>query len=183
MPYSPDQLEFLSVHMGVAVPPQLLEKKRGAGKVEEHGEGKPEESEEVGAKEGQVSLVALQQSRLAWDQARKQIQTDLKTLGASITAACQEDEEIEEGTVDVGVLQTILDGLDNRLIDKLDEALNASDLTKRAQLNQEAKTIAKEYMAFVNGNALMADIDDSGFASVAIRKSAVGALNLLASKL
>jgi len=183
MPYSLDQLEFLSVHMGVAVPPQLLEKKRGAEKVEEHGEGKPEESEEVGAKEEQASLVALQQSRLTWDQTRKQVQADLKALEASIKSACEEDEEIEEGTVDVGVLQTILDGLDNRLIDKLDEALSAADLTKRAQLNQEAKAIAVEYMTFVNGNALMADIDDSGFKPVSIRKSALGALTELSSKL
>ena len=90
---------------------------------------------------------------------------------------------MESEDVDVGVLQTVLDGLDNRLIDKLDEALNAADPAQRAKLNQQAKAIAVEYTAFINGNALMADIDDSGFTPVAIRKSAVGALTLLSSKL
>ena len=179
MPYSLDQLEFLGLHMGVAVPPQLLESKRGEGKAEES-----EESEKVIPKaEKGASLVALQQVRLAWDQTRKQIQVDLKTLEGSILAACEEDEEVESEDVDVAVLQTVLDGLDNRLIDKLDEALNAADPAQRAKLNQEAKGIAAEYSAFINGNALMADIDDSGFTPVAIRKSAVGALTLLSSKL
>lgn len=162
--------------MGVAVPPQFLESKRGDGKAAEPGNPAPKAA-------GEVSLVALQQSRLTWDQTRKQIQADLKTLEASILAACQEDDEVDPDGVDVGVLQNVLAGLDNRLIDKLDEALSASDLAQRAQLNQEAKTIAMEYMAFVNGNALMADIDDSGFTPVAIRKSALGALTLLSSKL
>jgi hypothetical protein len=179
MPYSLDQLEFLGVHLGVAIPPQLLERKRGEGKEEES-----EESAEVTPKaEKGASLVALQQVRLAWDQTRKQIQVDLKTLEASILAACEEDEEVESEDVDVGVLQTVLDGLDNRLIDKLDEALNAADPAQRAKLNQEAKGIAAEYSAFISGNALMIDIDDSGFTPVAIRKSAVDALTLLSSKL
>jgi hypothetical protein len=38
-------------------------------------------------------------------------------------------------------------------------------------------------MTFVNGNALMADIDDSGFKPVSIRKGALGALTELSSKL
>jgi len=184
MPYSLDQLEFLSVHMGVAVPPQLTEKRRREGKGETDDEGEAVESEE-GEPEAdqQVSLVALQQSRLAWDQARKQIQTDLKTLETSIVAACQDDGEIDAGAVNVGILQNVLKGLDNRLIDKLDEALNAADAAKRAQLNREAKTIAEEYMDFVNSDDLMDDIDDSGFTPVSVRKSAMGALTLLSSKL
>jgi len=184
MPYSLDQLEFLSLHMGVAVPPQLLAKKRGEGAGEKGAEEEAAESEESEPEAGKpVSLVALQQSRLAWDQARKQIQTDLKALEADIIATCDADEEVGAGAVNVGVLHTVLDGLDNRLIDKLDEALNAADPAQRAKFNQEAKAIAGEYMAFVNGNALMADIDDSGFKAVSIRKSAVGALNMLSSKL
>jgi hypothetical protein len=176
MPYSLDQLEFLSVHMGVAVPPQVLEKKRGERKTAEPEKGAPKTSPEV-------SLVALQQVRLAWDQTRKQIQMDLKTLEASIIAACQDDPEVGSDNVEVGTLQSVLVGLDDRLIDKLDEALSASEPAQRARLNQEAKAIAGEYMTFINGNALMADIDDSGFTPVSIRKGALSALTLLSSKL
>jgi hypothetical protein len=184
MPYSLDQLEFLSVHMGVAVPPQLLAKRRGEGPGEKGAEEEAVESEEGEPKADEpVSLVALQQVRLAWDQTRKQIQTDLKTLEASILAACEEDEEVGSDGVDVSALQSVLEGMDDRLIDKLDEALSAADPAQRAKFNQEAKAIAGEYMNFVNGDALMADIDDSGFTPVSIRKSAFGALTLLSSKL
>jgi hypothetical protein len=175
MPYSLDQLEFLSLHMGVAVPPQLMEKKRGGVKTAEPKNAEPKSAEN--------SLVVLQQSRLAWDTTRKQVQADLKELEASILAACEEDEEVGAKAVDVSVLHTVLDGLDNRLIDKLDEALNAADPAQRSKLNQEAKTIAGEYVAFINGNALMADIDDSGFKPVSIRKGSLATLAQLSSKL
>jgi hypothetical protein len=83
----------------------------------------------------------------------------------------------------VGSLSGILEQLDTRLIDKLDEALNAEDPAQRQQLNLQAKNIIGEYMTFVNSNALMADIDESGFTPVAVRKTAVEALTNLSSKL
>jgi hypothetical protein len=179
MPYTLDQLEFLKVHMGVAIPPEFTAKKSEA---KGESETAPKESEE-GGKKPEISLVALQQSRLAWDQARKQMQAEIQKLEASILSACKEDEEVESEEIDVSLLQTVLEKLDTRLIDKLDAALNAADPAQRAKLNQEAKGIAAEYSAFVNGNSLMADIDDSGFAAVAVRKSALDALAVLSSKL
>jgi hypothetical protein len=76
-----------------------------------------------------------------------------------------------------------MDRLDTRLIAKLDEALNAQEPALRAQLNQQAKAIVGEYMAFVNEDPLMADVDDSGFVAVAVRKTALASLTLLSSKL
>jgi hypothetical protein len=127
------------------------------------------------------SLVVLQQTRLAWDQTRKTIQAELQKLEKSILTTCKADADI--GPIDVGILHSILRRLDTRLIDKLDQALNAADPGKRAALNLEAKGIVNEYLAFVNESPLMADIDDSGFVPVAIRTTAVAALNLLSSKL
>jgi hypothetical protein len=131
------------------------------------------------------SLVVLQQSRLAWDQTRKVIQAELQKLEKSVVGTCQGDEEVDVAEVSGNVkrLFTILDNLDTRLSDKLDEALNAADPRPRAQLHQQARGIIGEYLAFVNGDALMADIDDNGFTPVAVRKTALNALNLLSSKL
>jgi hypothetical protein len=129
------------------------------------------------------SLVALQQTRLAWDKTRKTIQSELSKLEDSIRSACAADEEVGVESLDVGALNRILERLDTRLIDKLDDALNAQDPAERARINQEAKGLVDEYLAFVNEDALMADIDDSGFVPVAVRKTATATLTLLASKL
>jgi hypothetical protein len=129
------------------------------------------------------SMVVLQQSRLEWDKTRKTIQAEIKKLEDSILASAAADEEVGADGVDVGSLSGILDQLDTRLIDKLDEALNAEDPAQRQQYNLQAKSIIGEYMTFVNGNALMADIDESGFTPVAVRKTAVEALTNLSSKL
>jgi hypothetical protein len=129
------------------------------------------------------SLVVLQRTRLEWDKTRKTIQAEIKKLEDSILSSAASDEEVGADGVDLSSLNNILDRLDTRLIDKLDEALNAEDPAQRQQYNLQAKSIIGEYMAFVNSNALMADIDESGFTPVAVRKTAVEALTNLSSNL
>jgi len=129
------------------------------------------------------SMVVLQQTRLEWDKTRKTIQAEIKKLEDSILASAAADEEVGAEGVDLGSLNNILNQLDTRLIDKLDEALNAEDPGQRQQYNLQAKNIIGEYMTFVNSNALMADIDESGFTPVAVRKTAVEALTNLSSQL
>jgi hypothetical protein len=127
--------------------------------------------------------VVFQQTRLAWDATRKTIQAEVKKLEDSILASCKDDEEVGIDAVDLTQLSSILEKLDSRLIDKLDEALNAQDPAERQRVHLQAKGIVSEYMAFVNDSPLMADIDDSGFTPVAVRKTALSALTLLSSKL
>jgi hypothetical protein len=129
------------------------------------------------------SLVVLQRTRLEWDKTRKTIQAEIKKLEDSILSSAASDEEVGADGVDLSSLNNILDRLDTRLIDKLDEALNAEDPAQRQQYNLQAKSIIGEYMAFVNSNALMADIDESGFTPVAVRKTAVEALTNLSGNL
>ena len=129
------------------------------------------------------SLVVLQRTRLEWDKTRKTIQAEIKKLEDSILSSAASDEEVGTDGVDLSSLNNILDRLDTRLIDKLDEALNAEDPAQRQQYNLQAKSIIGEYMTFVNSNALMADIDESGFTPVAVRKTAVEALTNLSSNL
>ena len=132
-----------------------------------------------------VSNVVFTQTRLAWDQTRKKIQSELQKLETAILEGCADQDDFDAAGVAAGTksLYTILDKLDTRLIDKLDEALNAEDAGKRSQLQAEAGKIVQEYLAFVNSDALMAEIDANGFTPVAVRQSAVAALKLLASKL
>lgn len=136
-----------------------------------------------------TSNVVYTQTRLAWDQTRKKIQADLQNLEKSILAVCL-DAELDEKELDFSTLAadtkslyTILDKLDERLIDKLDDALNAATPEKRSKHQAQAAKIVKEYLAFVEGDELMQAIDNNGFAPIAVRKTAQSALQLLASKL
>jgi hypothetical protein len=144
-----------------------------------------------GSAGGGASLVQLQKSRLAWDGLRKQLGAQLGTLERSILDAVrahnaeQESEEIfDEGEVASGTqrLHALLDSLDERLIDKLDEALNAAG-AERTRLQQQAAAIVREYQAFVDSDALIASIDGSGFAPTTIRADAQRTLAELAAAL
>ena len=137
------------------------------------------------------SIVNAQSSRLAWDATRKKVQSQLQELEKAILSAVEthnqdktaEDEyemtEVAEGTKQ---LYLILDELDTRLIDKLDEALNA-DGEARVALHKEAKEIINEYQQFVASDPLMAAIDNNGFFDSSIRKVVDGTLSVLASKI
>jgi hypothetical protein len=127
--------------------------------------------------------VIFQQTRLAWDATRSKLKAEVKKLEDDIRARCTEDPDVGNDGVDLSPLSVVLERLDSRLMDKLDEALNAEDPAGRQKAHSEAKTIVADYMAFVNGNELMADIDDSGFVPVTVRETALNALTLLASKL
>ena len=62
----------------------------------------------------------------------------------------------------------LLEHLDERLMDKLDEALNAADAAQRQRLNGEARSIVSEYIDFVRTEDFMQAVDDNGFVDVAI---------------
>jgi hypothetical protein len=132
-----------------------------------------------------VSNAVFTQARLAWDAARKKIQADLRKLEQAIVAAGPEQDEYDPDAMAMGArrLYGILDALDTRLIDTLDEALNAQTPGYRQTLQGVAGKLVKEYLAFVNSDPLMALVDDNGFAPVAVRKTAATALTMLASKL
>lgn len=138
-----------------------------------------------------TGVVNLQKSRLAWDGLRKTVQQQLKDLeGALRTAVAQYNEEessedeFEEGDLTEGVrrLHGVLDKLDTRLIDKLDQALNA-DGTQRAALHAEAAVLVKEYQAYVDSDPLIAEIDNNGFIATTIRQESVKTLAELAQQL
>jgi paraquat-inducible protein B len=126
---------------------------------------------------GKGGLVALQTSRLAWDNVRKSVQEQLQSIEKSLIAAvaahnADETAEDEYDSAEIAKaahsIYTILDKLDTRLIDKLDQALNA-DGAKRAEFQTEAAAIVKEYQAVAAGDPLLSHIDSNGFAQTTIR--------------
>ncbi len=129
-----------------------------------------------------ASQVALTQSRLAWDQVRKFVQGELRKLESAILAESTEEEDYDAIQAGSKQLYEVLDVLDERLIDKLDEALNA-DGDKRRALHGEAREIIDEYLDFVNSEPLMQDIDDSGFVDLQIRSTLTTRLQKMASEL
>ncbi len=97
--------------------------------------------------------------------------------------ASAEDEVDEAGlATHARKLYVLLEQLDERLIDKLDEALNAQGAARQA-LNQEAAAIIGQYQAFVNTDPLIAAIDDNGFIQTSIRQEVQRTLTQLAAQL
>ena len=144
-----------------------------------------------GAVEGGPSLVALQKSRLAWDSLRKSVQSQLRSIEQAALKAVEEHnkDEAQEDEYDPGEVATklqstysILEKLDERLIKKLDEALNAEG-AERARLNREARDIVREYQATVATDKMLGRIDLNGFAKTSIRDGAERTLAVLARQL
>ena len=141
---------------------------------------------------GDGVIVKLQKSRLEWDQTRKAVTTELQGLEKAIVAACQavNDDPDDEDEIDMSELAAktkelynIMTKLDERLIDKLDEALNAAAPAQRDQKQKEAAAIIKEYQTTVDSDPLVAAIDQSGFLNTTIKQRFTNVLKDLASKL
>jgi hypothetical protein len=139
-----------------------------------------------------VSNVVFTQTRLVWDATRKKVQTELEALAQAIRTTCRQwnedpnfEDEVDPNELEAGLknLNRILDKLDTRLIDKLDEALNAADPAQRQAKHVEAKGLVQEYLAFVNTDPLLAEIDDNGFTATKVRATVLAALTALSSKL
>jgi hypothetical protein len=127
--------------------------------------------------------VAFTQSRLIWDSTRKQVQSELQKLEKEILAECEEEPDFETIASNSKILYTVLDFLDERLIDKLDEALNADTPEKRSALHTEARNIIDEYVDYVAGDELLHDIDDNGFLDIRIRDTVSSQLEAISRNL
>jgi len=120
----------------------------------------------VGAMSPRAAFTA---SRLLWAQTRDKIRAELRRLEAEVLAECKDEPDFEDIKANSGVLYSLLDHLDERLIDKLDDALNARNAEERRKLNEEALEIVNEYLEFVRDSELLHDIDDNGFLAVPVK--------------
>jgi hypothetical protein len=132
---------------------------------------------------GGPGMVAFTRTRLAWDGTRKKVQEELRKLEREILARCQAFPDAVSIAEGAKTLYNILDYLDERLIDKLDEALNATTPQERIRLHDEARNIVQEYRDYVNSEALFEDIDDNGFVPVAITSTLNASLGAIEKQL
>jgi hypothetical protein len=139
-----------------------------------------------------IPNVIFQQSRLLWEGARKRMLAELQAAEEKILAHCKAINDDPNGQViydlaDVEAkskkLYTLLERLDERLIDKLDEALNAKTPELRAEKHQEAKGIIDEYEREVNKNDTLAAMQASQVAQTNLREMMLAVLNGMKSKM
>jgi hypothetical protein len=129
-------------------------------------------------------FVEFAQTRLAWDQTRKTVQAELKKLENQILAQCKDEPDLDVIAAGTRELYVMLEVLDERLIDVLDDALNAQTAEKRKAFHGQAREVVDEYLDFVNTEPLLKDIDRSnGFIDVTIRSTLTNNLNQMASQL
>jgi hypothetical protein len=127
--------------------------------------------------------VVFQQTRLAWDQTRKQVQVELKKLEDSVLSEAKGEPDFAQIAQNSKVLYTVLDHLDERLIDKLDDALSASTPEERTGFSQEAREIVDQYIDYVKSDELLRDIDDNGFVDMQIGSMLTERLTAMAAQL
>jgi hypothetical protein len=105
------------------------------------------------------NFVTMQKSRLIWDSARKKVSGEIRAFKTAVRAELDGDPE-EAIVIDaLGQLDDILANLDERLLDILDEALNAADPAARSALNEDAKAVIAEYLAYTQSNPLLQQLD------------------------
>jgi hypothetical protein len=140
----------------------------------------------------QGKFVAMQAARLRWDDTRKQVRDELVRLEKAIMDQCLAFNNTAGASFPVDLadlktksqkLYTVLDTLDERLIDTLDEALNAQTQELRQKKHTAATAILKEYQGFVSSDPFLAVIDDNGFAPTKIKQTFESVLADLSSKL
>lgn len=130
-----------------------------------------------------VSLVDLQKARLAYDAARKSVRKDLQGLEAAIGAVFKGQVDHSEMVAAAKRVHVILDLVDERLLDRLDDALNAADPKERAKHHRDAVKIIGEYSGILDTNPLIAALANNPFKPVSVEATLRKTLTALSAKL
>ncbi len=129
---------------------------------------------------GGGGAVTYAKSRLAWLAARKKVESDIETLRQRIIDTFKDDAiapqlETSYKTRVAPVLAT----LDDSLADTLDDASNATDPAKRAELVKEAKAIMQKYAQYLTSEPLIKELDENPFMPLSIRATVGGTISTL----
>lgn len=125
------------------------------------------------------SIVALQKSRLAWLAARKAVQEQLRKLEDTIVSELKDEPDLPNLNRDIRQLDKVLVTLDESLVDKLDDALNAKTPQDRQRLHQEASALMDRYRDYVSNDALVGELETNPFVPVAIRATVLRTLDAM----
>jgi hypothetical protein len=110
------------------------------------------------------SAVALTKCILLWDATRKDLENQLKPLEQEIVERCAGQSGFEHvaGTAPT-VLRGVLEKLDGRLSDKLNQMHQTEDQAARQKLRQEAKSVVGFYQSYIAAEPLIAALDSNPF--------------------
>lgn len=129
-----------------------------------------------------VSIVKLQQARLAWDAARKKVRGEITALQKEILKKAQGEPDFGEIALVIKDFESLKNGFDEQLIDKLDEALNAQP-EQRQRLHGQAAALIQRYQAEVDGHPLLRSLDDNPFLPVTVQATLNRTLGYLSQQL
>lgn len=154
----------------------------GVGQVVQNGADQPKPGGAPDAKAAKDGPVAYAKARMAWQATRKKLDADLQTLRGAIRDSFAEDGNVD--TIDrefVARTKPVLETLDDSLADTLDDAINATDAAKRAELVSQSKQIIKRYQDFIASDILMRELDGNPFVPLSTTKVMTATLGTLAT--
>lgn len=121
--------------------------------------------------------------RLGWQKARKKLAEDLQLLQAAILEHYRKQPEYADLATRVRRFDAVLGTLDDKLADKLDEALNAADPQQRSALHEQARAILDGYAKYVRDEPLLVALDDNPFVPLSTHKALLKTLQVLDNSL
>lgn len=113
--------------------------------------------------------VRLTEALMIWNRTRSYVGQQVTRLQQEILAQTQDEEDFDEISANVGILEDLLDLLDDSLGEKLSELRAATEPAAKAALSQQAKDIVISFQNKAAENKLIKRIDDNGFVELDIQ--------------
>ena len=130
-------------------------------------------------KANQAVVQKLRKSRVAWTATRANVDAQLEKLSSAILAASDgEDDGSDLESQFYATVEPLLADLDDTLSDVLDRAADAEG-EDREELLAEARSLIGDYSAFVDGNAVIQQLDDNPFQKLTVGKTLTATLGTL----
>ena len=120
-------------------------------------------------------------ARQTWDAVRAKVQRDIDTVVKAF------EGEVGKGSEDAKMIhacfEPIMKGLDDSLSKKLDEVVRNTDQGAHGKLVQEAQAIITKYLAYIDGEPMVGELDSNPAHPVTVRKTLDAALSTLSKAL
>ena len=129
------------------------------------------------------AVVRLAKAMIAWNEMRVQVGREVSKLQAAILEAHEGEDDYDDIDDNIGNLDDILEHLDDRLIDKLNDMRAATSEAEKAKLLQEARGVLQGYRAYLASDPLVNDIDDNGYIKLEVKPLIASTLESVAAAL
>ena len=130
------------------------------------------------APEGRGAVVSFAKSRLQWQAAKKEVETELARLRAAIISEYQQNEVKDA----VKKLEEVLARFNDGLSDSLDDLYNA-EANAKPPLAEKVQKIVDDYVQYVQSDALITYVEENPFEDVTVRATLLTPLTEIKSQL